>query len=55
MYYFYEKLPLGPYIREESFESLLLDSILFTVHTLYGLHVLHTIIGFIHSDLSPNE
>ena len=55
LYYFYEKLPLGPYIREESFESLLLDSILFTVHTLYGLHVLHKIIGFIHSDLSPNN
>jgi serine/threonine protein kinase len=52
-YYLLEKLPYCPFIRHESVDSLLLDGTLLTVHILYGLYVLHKIVGFVHSDISP--
>ena len=50
-----EKLPLGPFVRDYSVDSLLFDAVLFAVHTLYGLHVLHVDIGAVHSDISINN
>ena len=50
-----EKLPLGPFVRDYSVDSLLFDAVLFAVHTLYGLHVLHAYIGVVHSDISINN
>ena len=47
-----QKLPLGPFVRDYSVDSLLFDAVLFAVHTLYGLHVLHVDIGAVHSDIS---
>lgn len=46
-----KKLPYDPFIRHESVDSLLLDGTLLAVHIL--LYVLHNLIGFVHSDISP--
>lgn len=52
-FYLIEKLPHGPFIRHESVDYFLLDGTLLAFHILYGLYVLHNVVGFVHADISP--
>jgi hypothetical protein len=45
----------GPQIRTESPIQLILDACTFAVHSLYGLHVLHEMVGYVHGNLSPEN
>ena len=45
----------GPKIRTELPIHLILDACTFAVHSLYGLYVLHEMIGYAHGDISPEN
>lgn len=45
----------GPMIRSGSPLELIIDACTFAVHSLYGLHVLHDLIGYVHGDISPEN
>lgn len=66
--HFEELIPLigdgiyGPYgnlfgsqVRTESPIQLILDACTFAVHALYGLFVLHEIVGYVHGNISPEN
>lgn len=42
----------GPFIRTE---HIFIESLIVAVHTLYELLVLHEYLGYVHSDISPNN
>lgn len=45
----------GPMIRSESPLELIVDACTFAIHSLYGLHVLHDMVGYVHADISPEN
>lgn len=45
----------GPQICTESPLHLILDACTFAVHALYGLYVLHEVVGYVHGDISPEN
>ena len=47
--------PFGPQFRIKQACTLLLDVVTLGLHILYSLFILHEEIGFIHSDISPNN
>lgn len=56
--------PFGPFaascfcpgiVRGRNVDQLALDAATFSVHILYGMHVLHEKIGYVHGDISPSN
>lgn len=45
----------SPHIRKDTFREFVLEAGTFAVHVLFDLLILHEKVGFVHSDISPNN